>query len=573
MEKKGIGKKTFIGVWTAVFAVLLAVIILLTSVLNRYDSVITQFLGSVGGGITATDSEGTDTQYFKLDDDYSTETQDALNKQIADEAVVLLRNEGGKLPITKPDPAVTVFGMAASGGTSSGTGSGESATTGASLVESLKAAGFAVNERVVEHYRNNSTAHGKGTAAGGGGDKGDWSLGKEADFPTGDLAATFADYSDAAILVLNRSGGEGGDLARTMDNHGGAHDESYLQLSPSERATLKGIKDSGAFDMVIVLVNSANAMELGFLDEYGVDACLWYAGLGTNGIASVGEILAGKVNPSGRLVDTYVYDNFSAPAMQNMGDYRFLFDGKLSEYSYINYAESIYVGYRYPAILDEETFDALQRLKAERNTQKNCDRGTDIFQLSVPVKCPLCGCEMHRRYDARIKDGTQRWTCQNSECKKLIAKSDEELLREITELLNMAISAPEMIRIPATTDREPCAEVRKLDNEISRMLEGFNADKDALRKAILRRISAAYRDIPNEIYTAKRLRAVFANAEPLSSFSTDIFNRTVKAIRFHEDGTIGILLTNDQEIGKEGLYGNSDRAAAAKNGTANPSDS
>ena len=224
----------------------------------------------------------------------------------------------------------------------------------------------------------------------------------------------------------------------------------------------------------------------------------------------------------------------------------------------------------YPAILDQEIFDALQRLKAERNTQKNCDRGTDIFQLSVPVKCPLCGCEMHRRYDARIKDVAQRWTCQNPECKKLIAKSDEELLFEITELLNKVISAPEMIRIPTATDREPCPEVRKLDNEIGRMLEGFHADKDALRKAILRRVSAAYRDIPNEIYTAKRLRAVFANAEPLSSFSTDLFSRTVKAIRFHEDGTIGILLTNDQEIGKEGLYGNSD--TAAKNGSANPSD-
>ena len=226
----------------------------------------------------------------------------------------------------------------------------------------------------------------------------------------------------------------------------------------------------------------------------------------------------------------------------------------------------------YPAILDKETFDALQRLKAERNTQKNCDRGTDIFQLSVQVKCPLCGCEMHRRYDARIKDVTQRWTCQNPECKKRIAKSDEELLREITKLLNMAISAPEMIRIPATTDREPCPEVRKLDNEIGRMLESINSDKDALRKAMLRRVSAVYRDIPNEIYTAKRLRAVFASAEPLSSFSSDLFNRAVKAIRFHEDGTIGILLTNDQEIGKEGQNGNSDRVAAAKNGTANPSD-
>ena len=226
----------------------------------------------------------------------------------------------------------------------------------------------------------------------------------------------------------------------------------------------------------------------------------------------------------------------------------------------------------YPAILDKETFDALQRLKAERNTRKNCDRATDIFQISVPVKCPVCGRSMRRHSDSRLKSVEQRWTCQNPECKKRIAKSDEELLREITKLLNRAISAPEMIRIPTATDREPCPEVRKLDNEIGRMLESINSDKDALRKAVLRRVSAAYRDIPNEIYTAKRLRAVFANAEPLSSFSSDLFCRTVKAIRFHEDGTIGILLTNDQEIGKEGLYGNSDSAAAAKNGSANPGD-
>ena len=226
----------------------------------------------------------------------------------------------------------------------------------------------------------------------------------------------------------------------------------------------------------------------------------------------------------------------------------------------------------YPAILDQETFDAMQRIKAERNTQKNCDRSTDIFQLGVPVKCPLCGCEMRRRSDSRLKSVEQRWTCQNPECKKQIAKSDEELLGEITELLNKTISAPEMIRIPEATDREPCAEVRKLDNEIGRMLEGFDTDKDALRKAMLRRVSVVYRDIPNEIYTAKRLRAVFANAEPLSNFSADLFHRTVKAIRFHGDGTVGILLTNDQEIGKERPNGNNDSDTAAENSSADSCD-
>ena len=226
----------------------------------------------------------------------------------------------------------------------------------------------------------------------------------------------------------------------------------------------------------------------------------------------------------------------------------------------------------YPAILDKETFDAMQRIKAERNTQNNCDRSTDIFQLGVPVKCPLCGCEMRRRSDSRLKSVEQRWICQNPECKKLIAKSDKELLGEITELLNKTISTPEIIRVPVAADREPCDEVRKLDNEIGRMLEGFNTDKDALRKAMLRRVSAAYRDIPNEIYTAKRLRAVFANVEPLSNFSADLFHRAVKAIRFHEDGTIGILLINDQEIGKEKPNGNNDSDTTAENGSADSCD-
>ena len=347
MEKRGMRRGVFVGVWTAVFATALAFMIVLTLVLGYYDSIVTTFFGSVGGGITIPEgAEEIDSQYFKNDTDYSTAAEEALNKRIADEAIVLLRNEEKALPL-KSGASVTLFGMASLSGTSTGSGSGEAGHAGESLSASLEAAGFKINAQVLEHYKNNSTAHGNGTGAGGGGDKGDWSLGKEADFPTGALAETFANYGDAAIFVLNRNSGEGGDLARTMDNHGGAHGEHYLELSPSERMTLEGICGSNAFDKVIVLVNTANAMELGFLEEYDVDAALWYAGLGANGIASVGEVLSGKVNPSGRLVDTYVYDNFSAAAMQNFGDYRFLFDGQLSDYSYINYAESIYVGYRY----------------------------------------------------------------------------------------------------------------------------------------------------------------------------------------------------------------------------------
>lgn len=350
MNNKGMKRSIFVGIWTAVFAVLIALMIIVTSITSFYDSVITSFLGSVGGGVTIPEgAEDIDSQYFKMDYDSLDDLRAAqaeLCRQMGEESVVLLKNDGNALPL-KSGAKVSVFGMAGASGSSIGTGSGASASAGDSLTSSLQAAGFEINEQLIAYYQNNSTAHGGGTAAGGGSDKGDWSLGKEADFPTGSLADTFNDYGDAAIFVITRSGGEGGDLARTMDNQGGSYEDNYLSLTPSEKATLQGIKDSGKFGHTVLLVNTANAMELGGLEAYGVDACLWYAGLGATGLAAVGEILAGTVNPSGRLVDTYVYDNFSAPAVQNFGDYRFTFNGSLSNYSYTNYAEGIYVGYKY----------------------------------------------------------------------------------------------------------------------------------------------------------------------------------------------------------------------------------
>ena len=77
------------------------------------------------------------------------------------------------------------------------------------------------------------------------------------------------------------------------------------------------MKQDGTLKKVIVLLNSSNALEMDFLKEYEIDACLWIGGVGEMGIHAIAEILSGKVNPSGRLVDTYTYNNFSAPAMWN----------------------------------------------------------------------------------------------------------------------------------------------------------------------------------------------------------------------------------------------------------------
>ena len=104
------------------------------------------------------------------------------------------------------------------------------------------------------------------------------------------------------------------------------------------------------FDTVVLVLNSNNTLELGFLDDpayANVKACLWCGGVGQEGIYAIGKALAGEVNPSGRLVDTYAYDSLSAPSAANLGDYSITNSTVTNGGKYLVYAEGIYVGYRY----------------------------------------------------------------------------------------------------------------------------------------------------------------------------------------------------------------------------------
>ena len=114
------------------------------------------------------------------------------------------------------------------------------------------------------------------------------------------------------------------------------------------------MKKNGTVKKTILLINSANALQVDFLknNEYDIDAALWIGDVGISGINAVAEILTGKVNPSGSLVDTYCYDNFSAPAMWNFTPttYEGYVEGgdvSAKAKSYMIYQEGIYVGYKY----------------------------------------------------------------------------------------------------------------------------------------------------------------------------------------------------------------------------------
>lgn len=199
----------------------------------------------------------------------------------------------------------------------------------------------------------------------------------------------------------------------------------------------------------------------------------------------------------------------------------------------------------YPVILDEESYTAMQRIKEKRNTQKDIDRTTDIFQIAVPVKCPICGRRMQRRHDSRYQC-QQRWLCENKECRELIKIADSDLLGAINGIL--AGITPEHIRLTTPTETEPSIEGRRLNNEIARMLESAEIDKNALRKKMMECVSRKYKELDTAAYTVRKLQSEF---ERSTDNSIERLNRTACEVILYPDLTVGIILLNGQLIRKE----------------------
>lgn len=202
----------------------------------------------------------------------------------------------------------------------------------------------------------------------------------------------------------------------------------------------------------------------------------------------------------------------------------------------------------YPQLIDEVTLERMRGRKSSRNTQSSTDRQSGIYRLKVPVICPSCGEAMHRRQDARCKC-IQKWGC--SQCGTQIEKADAALMEEVTELLNTLICNPDMIHSHRHCQKELPVEQRRLDNEIARTLEGYDFDKDALREKLFRRAALCYRQIGNEAYIENQLRCILEQAECLEAFDAELTNKIVKQIKLSEDGSVRIILINEQEIRKE----------------------
>lgn len=344
-KRKEIAKNSSVG--KKVGRIILSILLVITTVSNfvalNFTNLINQYFATI-------DLEDGDIQEVRNN---STETAKAL----ADEGFVLLKNENQVLPLTGKQ--VNVFGYSSIdinfGGT--GSGSGNDAYN-AGFYEGLANAGIEVNEELKTFYQEAYTAKQETNALVMiGGDYNNYEP-AQAEYSE-EMLANAKDYSDTALIVLTRNGGEGGDLPLdTAEYAGGAAGEHYLELNRNEREMIAMVEEN--FENVVVIINSSNAMELGFINDDQVDAALWIGGPGCEGCNSLGQILTGEINPSGRLADTYAYDVTSNPAYYNFGQflyentsnkYTLIFDNpgvfNGTNYAYADYVEGIYVGYRY----------------------------------------------------------------------------------------------------------------------------------------------------------------------------------------------------------------------------------
>lgn len=243
-----------------------------------------------------------------------------------------------------------------------GSGSGGFDTSNnKNLYESLNDAGFVTNPTLKRFYESSQSGPVR-TANSSDLDNGDNQKIATAETPqnkyTDAVKKSYADYSDAALVVITRIGGEGFDLPRYQGDSEGAvsPDSHYLELDQNEIDLLTAVTD-GTFKRVVVVFNTPSSFEATFLKDSAyaafadkIDAAVWIGFTGSNGITALGEILNGDVNPSGRLVDTWAADFTKNPSFVNFGtgclpDTTDKYDGGM--YYSVDYEEGIYVGYRY----------------------------------------------------------------------------------------------------------------------------------------------------------------------------------------------------------------------------------
>lgn len=366
-KTKKAGIASAIGFYV-VTVVLIVVILVAAALTAQYETMITQFFGQKNYKVVETGDGTEDTEYYKRT--YTTESErisaeEALCEQIEGEGSVLLKNADNTLPLSQSATKITLLGNSSYNVVYGGAGSGVVNTKVAiSLQAALTNAGYSINDKATTFYSSGTgSKYGNSSASLGGGS---YVVKECPGYYLEYQISNYDDYGDAAIVTFSRAGSEEADLPIPTGTS-----RSYLELSVEEESVLAYA--SKHFSTVIVLINSATPMELGFLNDYTftssdsnysalngtqikVSACLWIGNPGQSGFSAIPKMLSGEINPSGGLVDTYAYDTTGAPSVVNQGSMSISNGTGYDKVGgYLVYAEGIYVGYKYYETRYEDT--------------------------------------------------------------------------------------------------------------------------------------------------------------------------------------------------------------------------
>lgn len=302
----------------------------------------------------------------------------AIVEEVAGEGIVMTKNEEGTLPLTGVEN-LNVFGWASTNPIYGGTGSGTiDASTAVDLLGGLENAGFSLNTELSDFYKE----YREDRPIISINDGQDWTLPEPTvDSYTDEMLDNAKDFSDTAVIVFGRPGGEGADLPNDMGavldgsynkgtkytnalyTNNGSYDDfeagsTYLELSRTERDLVEMVCSN--FEDVIIVYNGANALEMGWTEEFEqIKGVLLCASPGATGFNALGQIMNGTVNPSGKTVDTWLRDVTQSPTFNNFGHFNYSNVDEVTEaaqaaweradgiVSFVNYVEGIYIGYRY----------------------------------------------------------------------------------------------------------------------------------------------------------------------------------------------------------------------------------
>ena len=416
MKKNSFGRMRKSGrVLVMAFAFVLAASLAAGSMLEANADQVNNFLNT---RTTATTGGGTydtftpDEEYLNSDGSANTDALVAAHREmgirLAEEGTVLLKNNLSALPLNASSEKVTLMGYRSTKDNAINgmdIGSPEASQQNVSFEEALTEAGFSVNGTVCDAYEvvSASAAYtGQVNKLSGTGyyvteitSANRYNIAEpsvsEISAQAGQSAfdSSIAEYDEVGIVVLGRPSSEQGDYftgdnGRNADSFTQSASKNILSLCDGERELLEFAKEH--FKKVVVVLTTANAMELSELEEdEGIDAILWAGYPGNYGFIGVANILAGKANPSGRLVDTYASDSASSPAMVNYGLYLYSNNAQYNLNSndyyggaYLIQAEGIYTGYKYYETRYEDSI-----INASSNASSSVGTGAYAADSSV----------------------------------------------------------------------------------------------------------------------------------------------------------------------------------------------